>query len=95
METLTSKEYAKVISETVEEKEDRESYEANLVAMGKNSANEIQDAFIAGKTLAIKHIMDVYKSVKDYYSDRECLTFECFDAVLAEAAAEIMEEYTI
>lgn len=91
METLNSKEYASYISETVEEVENRKCYEANLIEMGKNSAYEIQDAFIAGKTLAVKHIMDVYKNVKDHYSDKEGLTFECFDVILSEAVTEIME----
>ena len=95
METLNSKEYAKVINETVAEKENREAYEANLIAMGKDSANQIQDAFIAGKTLVAKHVMEVYSRVKDYYSDRDGLTFECFDLMLAEAIAEIMEENEI
>lgn len=95
METLTSKEYAAQINETIEAAELKESYEANLIAMGKDSANQIQDAFIAGKALAVKHIMDVYNNVKDYYSSKEGLTFECFDVMLAEAVAEIMEENEI
>lgn len=92
MEMLTSKEYAKLISETIEEKEVREAYEANLIAMGKDSANQIQDAFNAGKATAIKHILDIYKSVREHYSNKEGLTFECFDAMLDEAVMEIMEE---
>ena len=95
MEILSSKEYADKIALTTEEAELKESYEANLIEMGKRSAYEIQDAFIAGKTLAVKHIMDVYKGVKDYYSDKEGLTFECFDLMLAEAITEIMEENEI
>lgn len=94
METLTSKEYADQISETVEEAEIKECYEANLIEMGKNSANEIQDGYNQGKINALKHIMDTYKTVKDYYTEKgmEGLTFEVFDAMLAEATTYIMEE---
>ena len=92
METLTSKEYAKVINETVEEKENREAYEANLIAMGKDSANQIQDAFNQGKIMTLKHIMDTYTMVKNHYNNLEGLTFEVIDLMLAEAASYIMEE---
>lgn len=92
MEMLTSKEYARLISETTEEREIREAYEANLIAMGKDSANQIQDAFNAGKAAAIKHILDTYKRVREHYSNKEGLTFECFDAMFDEAVMEIMEE---
>lgn len=94
METLSSKEYANHISETIEEAEMKECYEANLIAMGKNSANEIQDGYNRGKINAVKHIMDTYKAVKDYYTEKgmEGLTFEVFDVMLAEATTEIMEE---
>ena len=94
MEMLNSKEYAKCISETVEEKAIKEAYEANLIAMGKDSANQIQDAFNQGKIMALKHIMETYKSVKDYYSDKglEGLTFEVLDVIFTECAEYIMEE---
>ena len=94
METLNSKEYAKLISESVEERQNREAYEANLIEMGKNSANEIQDGYNQGKIYAIKHIMDTYKTVKDYYTEKgmEGLTFEVFDAMLAETTTYILEE---
>ena len=92
METLSSKEYASKIAETVEEHATQKAYEANLIAMGKDAPNQIEDAFKAGKALAVKHIMDLYKSVKEHYADKEGLTFECFDVILAEAANDIMEE---
>ena len=95
METLSSKEYAHMISETENEKELRESYEANLIAMGKDSANQIQDAFNQGKIMALKHIMDTYTAVKNHYNNLEGLTFDVIDLMLAEAITEIMEENEI
>ena len=94
MEMLSSEEYAKVISETVEEKENREAYEANLIAMGKDSANQIQDAYKEGTVNAIKHILDTYKSVRDHYSEKgmEGLTFEVIDVMLSEAVEGVLEE---
>ena len=94
MEMLSSEEYAKVISETVEEKENREAYEANLIDMGKDSANQIQDAYKEGKLIATKYIMETYKSVRDYYSEKgmEGLTFEVIDVMLAEAMEGVLEE---
>ena len=94
MEMLSSEEYAKVISETIEEKEIREAYEANLIAMGKDSANQIQDGYKQGIVNAIKHIMDTYKSVRDYYSEKgmEGLTFEVIDVMFAEAVEGVLEE---
>lgn len=93
MKTLTSKEYAKVISETVAEKENREAYEGNLIAMGKDSANQIQDAFIQGKLLALKYIMERYKEVKDYFSEKQSgLTWEVLDEFIVSCADYITEE---
>ena len=93
METLTSKEYAKVISETSEEKENREAYEANLIAMGKDSANQIQDAFIQGKLLVLKYIMERYKEVKDYFNEKQSgLSWEVLDEFMVSCADYITEE---
>ena len=92
METLTSVEYSKLISETIEEKELRDSYEGNLIAMGKDLPYQIEDAFKQGKIMALKHVMDTYKSVKDHYTHLEGLTFEVIDVMLAEVASYVMEE---
>jgi galactose-1-phosphate uridylyltransferase len=92
MAILSSKEYAAKLSETVKEVEDRECYEANLMAMGKDSPYQIEEAFKEGKIIALKHIMDIYKAVKEHYSNMEGLTFNVIDVMLAEAAEEIMED---
>lgn len=92
METLTSKEYAKVISETVAEKENREAYEANLIAMGKDSANQIQDAFKQGAILTMKYVMDTYLEVKNRYSNKEGLSWEALDCTLADISVNFLED---
>ena len=92
METLSSKEYADIISQTTNEKELQESYEANLMAMGKDMPYQLEDAYKQGKVNAIKHVMEVYKSVREHYSHMEGLTFEVFDVMLAEAVNQVLEE---
>ena len=92
MKKVNSTEYAKVISETVAEKESRDCYEANLLNMGKDSAAQIQDAFNQGKILALKYILQTYKAVREHYSNQAGLTFEVLDAFFAECTNDIMEE---
>ena len=92
METLTSKEYAKVINETVDERENREVYEANLIAMGKDSANQIQDAFKQGAILTMKYVMDIYLEVKNRYSDKEGLMWEALDCMFADISVNFLED---
>ena len=92
MEILTSKEYAKVIRETVEQKKNREAYEANLIEMGKRSAYEIEQGFKEGKKLAISHLRSTYNSLKEYYADKEGLSFDCFDLILDQVEMELLEE---
>ena len=94
MEILSSKEYAASISQTIEEKELLEDYEANLVAIGKASANNIQEAFKEGKDAAVKHLMQTYEEFKQYYQNKgmEGLTFEAFDTLLDETVYYIMED---
>jgi hypothetical protein len=92
METLTSKEYADMISASTDDIEVKEAYEANLIAMGKDSACMIQDGYNEGKLFALKHIMDTYNAVKNHYATLEGLTYDVLDVMLAECAAYIMEE---
>ena len=94
METLTSKEYAKIISETVAEKENRECYEANLIAMGKDSANQIQDAFKQGAILTMKYVMDTYLEIKNRYPNKEGLTWEALDCIFADISVNFLEDIT-
>lgn len=92
MSTMNSKEYADKIRETVEERERREDYEANLIAMGKDMPYQLEDAYKQGKVNAIKHVMDTYTQVKEHFKEHEGLTFEAFDMMLADAAEYIVEE---
>ena len=92
METLNSKEYANLISETVEEAETKECYEANLIEMGKNSANEIQDAFKQGAILTMKYVMDTYLMVKNKFQEQPGLSWEALDCMLSDISVNFMEE---
>jgi hypothetical protein len=92
MEILSSKEYAKLISESVEEKETREAYEANLIEMGKNSANEIMDGFKQGAIRTLKYVMDSYLAIKAEFKDQAGLTWETIEAMLADISVNFLEE---
>ena len=89
---LSNAEYAEKISETTDAVMAKEEYEANLIAMGKDMPYQLEDAYKQGKINAMKHVMDTYSAVKEYYADREGLTFEAFDVMLADAAQYVMEE---
>ena len=81
MEMLTSKEYAKLISETLEEKYRREAYEANLIEMGKRSAYEIENAYIEGQKDMI-HKLSVCMEIMRT-EDKIALTLNDLEDILA------------
>lgn len=92
MEMLTSKEYAKLIGETVEEKENRDAYEANLIAMGKDSAYQIEDAYKQGAILTVKYVMDTYFTVKNDFREQSGLSWEALECMLADISVNFLED---